>query len=57
MNDKQILKIIDMQILYYAYCQTSEIYSVVTSFIITDKHYLLQGVIFSTGSLDIYVDY
>lgn len=57
MKDKQILEVIGMQILYYAYCQTNEIYSVVPSFIITDKHYLLQGVIFSTGTADIYVDY
>lgn len=57
MKDKQITKIIGMQILYCDYCQTSEMYSAVPSFIITDKHYLLQGVIFSTSTVDIYVDY
>lgn len=57
MKAKQILKITGMQILYYAYCQTSEIYTFVLSIIITDKHYLLQGVICSTGTADIYVDY
>lgn len=37
MKAKQILKIISMQILYYAYCQTSEIYSFALSIIITDN--------------------
>lgn len=57
MKAKEILKIIGMQILYYTYCQTSEIYSFALSVIITDKHYLLQGVICSTGTADNYVDY
>lgn len=37
MKAKQILKIISMQILYYAYCQTSEICSFALSVIITDN--------------------